>query len=123
MRDRACHVGCRNAHTDGAIRRSENAWDSTHRPDINEVLHSAAETFGTRCGAIMFSGLGKDGVLGCESISKHGGFVWAQSAESCVISNMPEAARRYCTVELSGTPEELAVALSDRCQPESMRIN
>jgi len=108
---------------DGAIRRSGAAWDSVHRPDINAVLKSAAETFGTRCGAIMFSGLGQDGSLGCATIAEHGGFVWTQSSESCVIAGMPEAARRSCTVELSGTPAQLAQALVTRCQSESASIN
>ena len=107
----------------GTIRRSDRAWESTQRPDINAVLCNAAETFGAQCGAIMFSGLGKDGTQGCASISRRGGFVWAQSSESCVISNLPEAARRSCKVELSGTPEQLARALTGRCKPERTSIN
>ena len=107
----------------GTIRRSDQAWESTQRPDINAVLCGAADTFGAQCGAIMFSGLGNDGTQGCASISKRGGFVWAQSAESCVISNLPEAARRSCKVEFSGTPEQLAHALTGRCRPERTSIN
>jgi chemosensory pili system protein ChpB (putative protein-glutamate methylesterase) len=71
----------------------------------------------------MFSGLGKDGTRGCESVSEQGGFIWAQSAESCVISNMPEATRRCCRVEFSGTPEELAQALVGKCRLEQASIN
>jgi chemosensory pili system protein ChpB (putative protein-glutamate methylesterase) len=107
----------------GTIRRSDRAWESTQRPDINAVLRSTAETFGAQCGAIMFSGLGKDGTQGCASISRCGGFVWAQSSESCVIPNLPEAARRSCKVELSGTPEQLAQALTGRCKPERTSIS
>jgi len=107
----------------GTIRRSDRAWESTQCPDINAVLCSTAETFGAQCGAIMFSGLGKDGSRGCASISECGGFVWAQSSESCVISNLPEAARRSCKVELSGTPEQLAQALTGRCKPERTSVN
>lgn len=107
----------------GTIRRSDRAWESMQRPDINSVLCSAAETFGAQCGAIMFSGLGKDGTRGCASVSRRGGFVWAQSSESCVIANLPEAARRCCKVELSGTPEQLAHALTGRCKPERTSIN
>lgn len=107
----------------GRISRCDKAWESTQRPDINAVLNDAAETFGARCGAIIFSGLGKDGIRGCEPVSRYGGFVWAQSSESCVISNLPEATRRSCKVELSGNPEQLAQALVARCQLESTRIN
>jgi chemosensory pili system protein ChpB (putative protein-glutamate methylesterase) len=107
----------------GAIRRAAGGWLSAQKPDIDDVLHKTATAFGSRCGAIMFSGLGKDGTGGCERVSEQGGFIWAQSAESCVISNMPEATRRCCRVEFSGTPEELARALVGQCRLEQVSIN
>ena len=107
----------------GEVRRSADGWLSAQKPDIDKVLQTAASAFGSRCGAIMFSGLGKDGTRGCESVSEQGGFIWAQSAESCVISNMPEATRRCCRVEFSGTPEELAKALVGQCRFEQVSIN
>jgi chemosensory pili system protein ChpB (putative protein-glutamate methylesterase) len=107
----------------GVVRRTDEGWQSAQRPDINALLHTVAGVYGRYCGVILFSGLGKDGALGCESIHQNGGFVWAQSAESCVISNMPDAARRSCKVERSGTPEELAQALTRRCQPVQATIN
>jgi len=108
---------------DGAIRCSGESWNSAHRPNISAVLTSAAETFGTRCGAIIFSGLGQDGGLGCAAIAEHGGFVWTQSSESCVIASMPEAIRRSCNVDFCGTPEQLAQVLVTRCQSASASIN
>jgi len=110
-------------NADGAIRHSGESWNSAHRPDINAVLTGAAETFGTRCGAIIFSGLGQDGSLGCAAIAEHGGFVWTQSSESCVIASMPEAIRHSCNVDFSGTPEQLAQVLVTRCQSASASIN
>ncbi|HHJ17785.1 MAG TPA: chemotaxis protein CheB [Gammaproteobacteria bacterium] len=108
---------------DQVARRAGGGWESAHRPDINAVLQHVAETFGTRCGAIMFSGLGQDGARGCKAVVEHGGFVWAQDAESCAIASLPDAARQACKVELTGTPEQLAQALATRCLPESARIN
>jgi chemosensory pili system protein ChpB (putative protein-glutamate methylesterase) len=107
----------------GMRRRSEEAWQSAQRPDIDALLHSVASVFRSRCGVILFSGLGKDGSRGCQAITGNGGFVWVQSSESCVIPNMPDAARRCCAVELSGSPEELARALATRCQTAQLSIN
>ena len=109
--------------TDRVVRRAAGGWDSAHRPDINAVLQHVAKTFGTRCGAIMFSGLGQDGTLGCKAIVEHGGFVWAQDAESCAVPSLPDATRQACKVELTGTPEQLAQALATRCRLESASIN
>jgi len=105
------------------VRRSNRGWQSSQRPDIDAVLCSVAPRFGQHCGAILLSGLGADGTRGCDAIAQHNGFIWAQSAESCVISNLPEAVRRCCPVELSGTPEELAQALVTRCQTGRVSIN
>lgn len=107
----------------GVARRTGESWASSQRPNIDALLESAAPVFGEHCGVILFSGLGKDGTRGCATVSRSGGFVWVQSAESCVIANMPDAARRNCKVELSGSPEELAAALARRCQPLQATIN
>jgi chemosensory pili system protein ChpB (putative protein-glutamate methylesterase) len=107
----------------GVARRTGEDWASSQRPDIDALLESVSAVFGGYCGVILFSGLGKDGTGGCKAVSRNGGFVWVQSADSCVISNMPDAARRSCKVELSGSPEELAQALAKRCQPVQVTIN
>lgn len=108
---------------DQVVHRAEGGWDSAHRPDINAVLQHVAQAFGTRCGAIMFSGLGQDGASGCKAIIEHGGFVWTQDAESCAVPGLPDATRHACKVELTGSPEQLAQALATRCQLDSASIN
>lgn len=105
------------------VKRSGQAWDSVHQPDIDALLERVADKCSQRCGTILFSGLGKDGALGCSAVSRNGGFVWTQSAESCTISNLPEAAQRSCSIEFSGTPEQLAEQLAHRCQVVQAGIN
>ncbi len=107
----------------GKVVRSGRAWDSVYQPDIDALLEQVATAWGEHCGVILFSGLGEDGSRGCTSVSGVGGFVWTQSAESCAISNLPDAAGRSCRVEFSGTPEELAAQLALRCQPAQAGIN
>jgi chemosensory pili system protein ChpB (putative protein-glutamate methylesterase) len=105
------------------VRRGQSAWRSVQRPDIDAVMQAVAAASPGHCGTILFSGLGKDGASGCTEISDRGGFVWVQSAESCAIPNLPEAVRRCCRVEFSGSPEELAQALAEHCQRERPSIN
>lgn len=107
----------------GLLRCGVEPWESAQKPDINAVLSDAATTFGERCGAIMFSGLGGDGVWGCELVARHGGFVWAQSPESCAVASLPAAARRSGKVAFSGTPEQLARELESRFRLQSMSVN
>ena len=83
-----------------------------YKPCIDEVMEEVVGRYGRNAGAIVFSGMGEDGALGALAISAAGGQVWAQEADSCVISSMPDAARRRGVVRYSGTPEELAAQLA-----------
>ena len=108
---------------DGKIKPRSQPLDSACRPNISSLMEKVAQTCGTRSGAIIFSGLGKDGSSGCEMILRHGGFVWTQERESCVNAKLPEAVRRKCRVEYSGTPEELAEALAKKYQTKVITLN
>jgi chemotaxis response regulator CheB len=79
-----------------------------YTPSIDQVMTSVAERFGPRAGAIVFSGMGDDGMRGVEAIARNRGIVWAQSPDSCVISSMSDHARETGCVQYSGTPAELA---------------
>ena len=67
---------------------------SIYTPSIDAVMKEVAEQFGSDSGAIIFSGMGNDGEQACRIVVDHGGVVWAQDAESCVISSMPDNARK-----------------------------
>jgi chemotaxis response regulator CheB len=97
---------------------AKEEWVKPNRPSMDEVLSMLAEEYGEHCGAIVFSGVGADGLDGCRSVIERGGFVWAQEPESCVVSSLPDAVRQAGIVELSDTPEALAAALHRRCSIE-----
>lgn len=82
--------------------------DCIYKPCIDVVMSDLAERYGKSLGAIVFSGMGNDGELGCYAVANHGGTIWAQDAETCVISSMPDNARKTGHVSYTGTPEELA---------------
>ncbi len=92
----------------------EPKGDSIYSPCIDFVMEDMAHHFRERCGAIIFSGMGNDGERGCHAVAEYGGPVWAQDADSCVISSMPDNARKTGFVSFNGTPEELARELIKR---------
>lgn len=83
-----------------------------YKPSIDAAIAEVMARYGGRCGAILFSGMGDDGVKGARMLSAQGGEVWAQDAGSCLISGMPDQARRAGIVNYSGTPEQLAARLA-----------
>lgn len=108
----------RIAISGGRVNLTDANWSGPNRPSMNEVLEMLARDYGGRCGVILFSGVGSDGLSGGEAIRRHGGFVWAQEPASCVVAGLPDAARSAGLVDLSDTPEALAAAVSRQCASE-----
>ncbi|MFP5505109.1 MAG: chemotaxis protein CheB [Gammaproteobacteria bacterium] len=103
----------------GVVQLTDEPIRGPYKPCIDEVMEEVLSHYGSRTGAIVFSGMGEDGALGAKAVSAAGGPVWAQEAESCVISSMPDATRRRDCVEFTGTPEELAARLAALCTAQA----
>jgi chemosensory pili system protein ChpB (putative protein-glutamate methylesterase) len=78
---------------------------------IDLTMKAFSRHFRANLGAIIFSGIGEDGLQGCQSIVDNGGEVWTQAAESCHFASMPRYVSEACEVRYSGTPEQLASRL------------
>lgn len=89
---------------------------TNYSPSIDKVIGDMAIRYGSRAGAIIFSGMGDDGKKGCAKLLEEGGQVWLQSRESCVISSMPDNVKRVCDVHYVGNPEQLAKQLTKHIQ-------
>lgn len=90
------------------ITTSPAHWTPPYAPCINDVMADVARVYGPEALAIVFSGMSDDGALGARVMSEHGAETWAQDAESCANSSMPDSARATGQVSYTGTPEELA---------------
>jgi two-component system, chemotaxis family, protein-glutamate methylesterase/glutaminase len=78
-------------------------FDTQHRPSVDVLFRSVAETFKERVLAIVMTGMGNDGVLGAAHIKAIGGKVLTEAESSCVVYGMPRAV--------------VEAALSDRSAP------
>jgi chemosensory pili system protein ChpB (putative protein-glutamate methylesterase) len=93
---------------DGFVALKPSPPAAVYSPSIDLVMTEVAKKFGTKAGTIIFSGMGDDGARGCEAIAEKGGIVWAQDIASCVVSSMPDQARKTGKVTYSANPEQLA---------------
>lgn len=98
----------------GVVELRDEPVRGPYRPCIDEVMEEVARCYGDKAHAMVFSGMGDDGALGATTVSQTGGTVWAQEANSCVISSMPDATRKRGVVSYSGSPEELAAHLAEQ---------
>ena len=72
-------------------RVSLKPYDTPHKPSVDVMFQSAAETYGDRTLGLVMTGMGTDGRAGAASIRNSGGTVFAESDESCVVFGMPGA--------------------------------
>ncbi len=63
--------------------------ENSCRPAVDVLFRSVAKTFGANVLAVVLTGMGSDGVRGCEVIREHGGQVLVQDEASSVVWGMP----------------------------------
>jgi two-component system chemotaxis response regulator CheB len=66
-------------------------FETVHRPSIDVLFQSAAETYGSRVLGVVMTGMGTDGKEGASWIKAQGGIVFTESEETCVVYGMPRA--------------------------------
>jgi two-component system chemotaxis response regulator CheB len=54
-------------------------------------MTSAAEQFGSLTVGVVLTGMGDDGMTGCQRIKEHGGIILAQDEATSLIYGMPRA--------------------------------
>jgi two-component system, chemotaxis family, protein-glutamate methylesterase/glutaminase len=64
-------------------------FDTLHRPSVDVMFQSAAETFRDRVLGVVMTGMGSDGKQGSAWIKSQGGHVYTESEESCIVYGMP----------------------------------
>ncbi len=95
-------------NTEGIVTLEHLPEKMPYSPSIDQVLRDMAERFGSKSGAIIFSGMAHDAIEGCRQMKSKGGTIWVQDPESCVVSSMVDGVRAAGLAEFTGTPAQLA---------------
>lgn len=73
-------------------RLSEGPPVHRHRPAVDPMFESVAQSAGRNAIAVLLTGMGKDGALGLKNIREAGGYTAAQDEASSVVYGMPREA-------------------------------
>jgi two-component system chemotaxis response regulator CheB len=83
----------------------------SHRPAADVLFRSVASAYGSRALALVLTGMGQDGLRGCEDIATAGGRVLAQDEATSVVWEMPglvaKAGLADAVLALGDLPAEL----------------
>ncbi len=59
------------------------------RPSVDVLFHSVARVYGARALAVVLTGMGQDGLKGCETLRAAGARIYVQDEASSVVWGMP----------------------------------
>lgn len=95
----------------------EEAPENSCRPAVDVLFRSAARSVGARCLGVILTGMGADGVRGCEDLRDVGAQVLAQDEATSVVWGMPGAVARAGLAQRVLPLEELPVEINRRILP------
>lgn len=72
-----------------AIRLDDGPPENFCKPSADAMIRSAVEVYGADVLGIILTGMGKDGLAGCDAIAKAGGRVLVQDQETSIVWGMP----------------------------------
>ncbi|SET43160.1 protein-glutamate methylesterase/protein-glutamine glutaminase [Oceanicella actignis] len=84
------------------VRLSDGPPVSGHRPSVDVLFNSVAQSAGSDALGVLMTGMGRDGAAGLKAMRDAGAYCIGQSRDSCVVYGMPRAA-----AELGAVDEEI----------------
>lgn len=88
--------------------------ENSCRPAVDALFRSAADAYGAALLAVILTGMGQDGLLGCEHVRKSGGRIVVQDEATSVVWGMPGFVARAGLADAELPPAELAALIGER---------
>lgn len=88
------HMTLRRQGTSTLIALNQDAPECSCRPAVDVLFRSASQYYAANLLSLVLTGMGQDGMKGCELIRKAGGYVIAQDEPTSVVWGMPGAVTR-----------------------------
>ena len=86
------HMVVEQRGTGPVIRLNQQPPENFCRPAVDVMLRSIVRTYGRNVLSVILTGMGQDGMKGCQAAAEAGGVVVAQDEASSVVWGMPGAA-------------------------------
>jgi two-component system chemotaxis response regulator CheB len=117
------HMSVAHSGVQARICLNQDPPENSCRPAVDVLFRSVAQTFGPNALAVILTGMGQDGLRGCEAVREAGGQILAQDEATSVVWGMPGSVVRAGLADqvlpLSRIGDEIRsrVAQSSRSSP------
>jgi two-component system chemotaxis response regulator CheB len=102
------NLECRRGRTGNVlVMLTTDRAPSGSLPAVDPMFAAMARSFGPESGAIVLTGMGRDGTAGGQQIVKEGGWIVAQDEQSSVVWGMPGSIARSGLASALLPPEEI----------------
>ncbi len=71
------------------LKTNQEPKENSCRPAVDPLFRSVVDIYGARTLAVILTGMGQDGLVGCQHVKEAGGQVIVQDEESSVVWGMP----------------------------------
>ncbi len=104
------------------IELNQHPPENSCRPAVDVLFRTVADIYGENALAVILTGMGQDGLIGCEHIKKNGGYVIVQDKDSSVVWGMPGAVANNNLADCVLPLEELAAGVINRINISKQRL-
>jgi two-component system chemotaxis response regulator CheB len=104
------------------VRLNQDPTENFCRPAVDVLFRSVARQYGANTLALVMTGMGKDGQIGCRHIKEVNGQVLAQDETSCVVWGMPGAVVNAGLADGVYSLNELPQAIMQRVNQKRARL-
>lgn len=98
------------------LRLHQGPPENSCRPSVDVLFRSVAEVYGARALAVVLTGMGQDGLRGCERIREAGGQILVQDEATSVVWGMPGLVARAGLADQVLPLDQLAAEIVRRIQ-------
>ena len=88
------HMTVRRRGAETIVGLDQRPPENSCRPAVDVLFRSVAEAYGARTLGVILTGMGQDGLRGCEQIHHSGGRILVQDEATSVVWGMPGAVAR-----------------------------
>jgi two-component system, chemotaxis family, protein-glutamate methylesterase/glutaminase len=96
------------------IRVTDDPPEKCCKPSVDYLFRSLANELGDRVLAVIMTGMGDDGTVGCRLLKERGAEVIAQDAASCVVYGMPRQIVEHGLADAIRPLDAIADAIAER---------